>query len=177
MKTPALLALALFFATASFAQTRPTAALTDTTKITPAITAQMRQLDSCIRHHNIEKSMAKKAMVKGDFKRYNADYAIVDADKKNIKTLAAQLKSEGVQHPLKLARKQIKRADNQVIMADIKTIKADKLNKRLALSTGDTTAIKLAQANLLADKAKFKKDINTASHDDTKHVTVIRAKS
>jgi len=177
MKTPALLALALFFAAASFAQTRPTAAQADTTKITPATTTQMQQLDSCIRHHNAEKAMAKRGMVKGDFKRSKAGYAIAGADKKNIKAMAAQLKSEGVHHPLKLARKQIKRADNKMIIADIKTIKADKLAKQQALRTGDTTAVKLAQTNLFADKAKFKKDIHDASQDDTKHIPFIRAKS
>jgi 1,4-alpha-glucan branching enzyme len=177
MKTPALLALALFFTAASFAQTRPTAAQADTTKINPAVTTQMAQLDNCIRHHNSEKAMAKRAMMKGDFKRSKSDYAIADADKKNIKAMAAQLKSEGVRHPLKLARKQIKRVDNKMIMADVKTIKADKLAKQQALRTGDTTAVKLAQTNLLADKAKFKKDIHEASHDDTKHIPFIRAKS
>jgi hypothetical protein len=177
MKTPALLALALFFAAASFAQTGPTVAQADTTKITPAVTTQMAQLDACIRNYNSEKAMAKKAMVKGDFKRSKADYAIADADKKDIKAMAAQLKSQGVRHPLMLAHKQIKRADKKILMADVKTLKADKLAKKQALRTGDTTAIKITETNLLADKVKFKKDINAASHDDTKHVTFIRAKS
>jgi hypothetical protein len=143
MKTPGLLALALFFATASFAQTGPTVAQADTTKITSAVTTQMAELDSCIRHHNNEKAIAKKAMLKGDFKCSKADYAIADADKKNIKAITAQLKSEGVHHPLMLAHKQIKRADKKTLMADVKTIKADKLANKQALRTGDTTAVKI----------------------------------
>src|ERR1700743_759793 len=114
MKNPALPALALFLAAETFAQTKAAIAPADTTKITPAATTQMQQLDSCIRHYNHQKAMAKKAMIRGDFKLSNAHFAVADADKKEIKAMAAQLKSEGVSHPMMLAHKEIKRTDKKM---------------------------------------------------------------
>jgi len=185
------MAAALFFAAAAFAQTttpavtpmvtfvptEPIVAQGDKTKITPADTAQMKALDNCIRHYNREKAMAKKAMLKGEFKISKADYAIANADKKYIKAMAAQLKSEGVRRPLRLAHKEIKKADQKMILADVKIIKADKLAKKQALKAGDTTALKVAENNLMADKNNLKKDIREASHDDAKHFTFVRPKS
>ncbi|WP_259066879.1 hypothetical protein HDF24_21040 [Mucilaginibacter sp. X4EP1] len=187
MKKLGLIAAAMFFAAATFAQTTTSATTSaqtestakqgDNAKLTPEENTKMKELDSCVRNYNREKAAAKRAMVKGDFKTSKADYAIADADKKNMKAMAAQLKNEGVRRPLMLARKQIKKADNKMIMADIKTVKADKLAKQKALSAGDSTALKLAENNLLADKNNLKKDIKDTSHDDTKHFAVIRPKS
>jgi len=56
-------------------------------------------------------------------------------------------------------------------------IKADKLAKKKALNDGDTTAVKVAEANLIADKNNLKKDIREASHDDTKYFAFVRPKS
>jgi hypothetical protein len=186
MKKVVLMASAIFFAAATFAQTTPTVNLAQTepsvaqsnkAKITPGENAQMKELDNCIRNYNSEKAIAKQAMIKGEFKISKADYAIADADKKYIKAIAVQLKSEGVRHPLMLAHKEIKKADKKMIIADVKIIKVDKLAKQKALKAGDSTAVKVTENNLIADKNNLKKDISDASHDDTKHFTFIRSKS
>jgi hypothetical protein len=191
MKKVGLIAAAMFFAAATFAQTttpavtpmvtfvptQPIVAQGDKTKITPADTAQMKALDNCIRNYNSEKAMAKRSMLKGEFKVSKAAYAIADADKKYIKAMTAQLKSEGVRRPLMLAHREIKKADKKMIIADVKIIKADKLAKKKALKAGDTTAVKVAEDNLIADKNNLKKDIREASHDEAKHFAFVRPKS
>jgi hypothetical protein len=187
MKKVGLMAAVMFFAAATFAQTTtPAATVPQTgstvaqggkTKSNPDENTQMKELDSCIRKYNSEKAIAKQAMIKGEFKTSKADYAMADTDKKQIKAIAAQLKSEGLHHPLMLAHKEIKKADKKVIIADVKTMKADKLAKQKALNAGDTTTVKVAENNLIADKNNLKKDIRRASNDDTKHFTFIRSKS
>jgi len=187
MKKVGLMAAAMLFAAATFAQTTPSSATSTQTEppvaqakrtnITPGENAQMKKLDSCIRNYNSEKATAKRAMVRGEFKASNADYARADTDKKYIKAMAAQLKNEGVRHPIRLAHKEIKRTDNKLIIADIMTIKADKLAKKKALSTGDSTTVKVAESNLIADKNTLKKDIKDASHDEPKRFTFVRSKS
>jgi hypothetical protein len=187
MKKVGLMAIAMLFAAATFAQTttpavtstqtEPTGAHAEKTKITPGENTQLKKLDSCIRNYNSEKAIAKQAMIRGEFKASKAGYAMADTDKKYIKAMAAQLKNEGVRHPLRLAHKEIKRADNKLIIADIKTIKADKLAKQKALNAGDSTAVKVTESNLIADKNNLKKDIKEASHDEPKHFAFIRAKS
>jgi len=187
MKKVGLLTVAIFFAAATFAQTTTpatTSVQTESTakqdgnaKLTPGENTKMKELDNCVRNYNREKAIAKRARIKGESKTSEAGFAAANADKKYIKVMAAQLKSEGIGHPLMLARKEIKRADKKMLMADIKTVKTDKLAKQKALSTGDSTALKLAENNLIADKNNLKKDINDASHDDTKHFAFIRPKS
>ena len=167
----------MLFAAVTFAQTEPTVVQGEKTKITPGENTQMKELDNCIRNYNREKAAAKHARIRDEFKISKADYAIADADKKYIKAIATQLKSEGVRHPLMLARKEIKRADKKMIIADVKIIKADKLAKQKALKAGDSTAVKTTENNLIADKNNLKKDINDASHDDTKHFAFVRPKS
>ncbi len=179
MKKAGLMAAAMLFAAATFAQTTTpttTVAQGDKTKTTTAENPQMKKLDSCIRKYNSEKAIANHAMIKGEFKTSKADYAIADTDKKHIKAIAAQLKSEGVRHPLRLAHKEIKKADKKLIIADVKIIKADKLAKQKALRVGDNTAVKVAENNLIADKDNLKKDIRETSHDE-KHFVLIRSKS
>jgi len=168
----------MFFAAATFAQTTPTTIVAQgaKTKITPVENTRMKELDSCIRNYNSEKAIAKHAMIKGEFKISKADYVIADTDKKHIKAIAAQFKSEGVRHPLRLAHKEIKKADQKLIVADVKIIKADKLAKQRALKAGDSTAVKVAENNLIADKNNLKKDIRETSHDE-KHFVLIRSKS
>ncbi len=171
------MSLAIFFAAATFAQTAPVVSHGDKTKTTPAKSTQMKELDSCICNYNGEKAIAKKALIKGEFKISKADRAMAAADKKHIKAIAAQLKSEGVRHPLMLAHKDIKNADKKMIIADVKIIKADKLTKQKALKAGDSTAVKLTENQLIADKNNLKKDIDEASHDNMKHFAFIRPKS
>jgi hypothetical protein len=180
MKKVILTTAAMLFVAITFAQTKSPATIIaqdSQTKATPSVDSQMKELDNCIRNYNSEKTLAKRALIKGEFKTSKTDYAIADADKKYIKAMAAQLKIEGVHHPLRLAHKEISKADNKMIVADIKTIKADKLAKQKALKIGDSTAVKAAETNLIADKSTFKKDINEASHDQTKHFTFVRIKS
>jgi len=177
MKKAGLTAAAMFFAAASFAQTPTTTiAQSDKTNIAPVENTRMKELDSCIRKYNSEKNMAKHAMIRGDFKTSKADYARADTDKKHYKAIAAELKSEGVSHPIRLALKEIKKADQRLIIADVKTIKSDKLAKQKALKAGDSTAVKAAENNLIADKINLKKDIRESSHDE-KHFVLIRSKS
>jgi hypothetical protein len=178
VKKIGLLAAAMLFAAVTFAQTESTTvAQSDKTKITPGENAQMKELDNCIRNYNREKAVAKQARIRGEFKISKADFAIAHADKKYIKTIAAQLKSEGISHPLVQARKEIKKTDKKLIIADIKVIKADKLAKQKALKAGDSIAVKATENNLIADKNNLKKDISDASHDDTKHFSFVRPKS
>jgi hypothetical protein len=187
MKKAGLMAAAMFFAAATFAQTITPAAIVsqtqstvaqgDRTKINPGENTQLKELDSCIRQYNSEKAIAKQAMIKGEFKISKAGYAMADADKKHIKAIAAQLKGEGVRHPLMLAHKEIKKADKKVIIADVKVMKADKQAKQRALYAGDRTAVKVAENNLIADKNNLKNDIRGANRDDMKHFAFIRLKS
>lgn len=169
----------MLFAAVTFAQTTTTTTTVvqgDKTKITLVENTQMKELDSCIRKYNSEKAIAKHAIIKGEFKTSKTDYAIADTDKKHIKAIAARLKSEGVHHPLKLAHKEIEKADQRLIIADVKIIRADKLAKQKALKAGDSTGIKVAENNLIADKNNLKKDIRETSHDE-KHFVLIRSKS
>ena len=187
MKKVGLMTAAMFFAAATFAQTitpttpsvqpESTVKQDGNAKLTPEENTKMTELDNCVRNYNREKAIAKRSRIKGESKTSKAEFAVANADKKYIKAMAAQLKSEGVRHPLMLAHKEIKKADKKMLMADIKIVKADKLAKQKALSTGDSTALKLAENNLIADKNNLKKDISDASHDDTKHFAIIRPKS
>ena len=185
MKKAGLIAIAMFSTAATFAQTTTPAvsfAQTgsavvegDKMKNNPRKNPQMTELDSCIRNYNSEKAIAKRAMIKGEFKTSKADYAMANADKKHIKEIAARLKSEGVRHPLILAHREIRKADKKMIIADVKVIKSDRLAKREAVNAADSMAVKVAENNLIVDKKKLKNDISVASHDDRKHFVLIRS--
>lgn len=164
MKKAGLMAVAMFSAAATFAQAK------NTTRDNPKMTG----LDSCIRAYNNEKALAKQAIIKGEWKTSKADYATAHADKKHIKALAAQLRSEGVRHPLILARKEIRKADNKMIVADVKAVKADKLAKQKAVSAGDSMAVQTTKNNLLVDKNELRKDIRSANRDEMKHFVLLR---
>jgi len=138
MKKSGLIAVAMFSTAVTFAQTT-------TPAVSVAENPKMAELDSCIRNYNSEKAIAKRAMIKGEFKISKAEYATADADKKHIKEIAARLKSEGVRHPIILAHREIRKADKKMIIADVKVVKADRLAKQEAVNAGDSMATSVWQ--------------------------------
>jgi hypothetical protein len=170
MKTLGVMIAAGLLASAAFAQTTAPA-----TSKTPEEKAQMKDMRHDIRAYNKEKGEAKHAINKGNLAAAKTDLAAAKTDKQDIKADAKVLKSEGVDHPVKLANKQVKKVDEKAVKTDLKDIHADKVAERKAVKAGDIATAKADKKEIKADKKDLKREIREARRDGIKH-PVRRAK-
>lgn len=167
MKKIGLATAAFLLSAVTFAQTTILVETMATPPIqNPDVKKQITDICHDIRVYDNQKATAKLAFLKGDFTTAKTDFAIAKTDKEDVKTCAMVLKNEGVDHPLKMACKEVKKEDNRMIMADIKKIIAEKAVEKQARRSGDTQAAQAAKNNVIACKKELKKDVSQARRDN-----------
>ena len=171
MKKLLSFAIGSLFAGAAIAQSTSVT----TSDKTPAGQVQMTALCKRIQDYNTKKAEARRALVRADFATAKIDFADAAVMKKQIKADAAVLVNEGVSRPIRLAHKEIKKADNLKIMADIKTIQADKIANKAAVKAGDAAMARCEQTAIATDKKVLRQDIKAAKRDAGWHFAFIRA--
>ncbi len=167
MKKLGLLVVAAMFSAASFAQTT-TPATTTSAATTPTEKTQMKDLRKEVRAYDNKKAEAKAQIKKGNLTAAQTDLAAAKTDKADIKTDAKTLKSEGVAHPVKLATKEVKKADVKKVEATKADLKTAKATEQTDVKAGNITGAQAAQAAAAADKKDLKKDIHEAKRDGVK---------
>jgi len=167
MKKIGLLAFAVMFSAAAFAQTT-TLATTTAATTTPTEKAQMKDLRKDVRAYDNKKAEAKAEIKKGNLTAAQTDLAVAKTDKADIKTDAKTLKSEGVAHPVKLATKEVKKADVKKVEVTKTDLKAAKATEQADVKAGNITGAQAAQAAAATDKKDLKKDIREAHRDGVK---------
>jgi len=169
MKHVPLLAIAVFYASVAFAQTSTPAVVSQADTLQKsAKRIHLQELETDIRSYKKQKAEAKMAMIKGDFTSSKALFATAKISKQHIKAKIDTLKSEGVPHPLKLANKGIKIADQRIILTDVKKLLVDKASEKAARKASNPVAIDTAKAIVRADKKILRKDIKEAERDAAK---------
>jgi hypothetical protein len=162
MKKLGLLVVAATFSAASFAQTTTPATTTPTEK------TQMKDLRKDVRAYDNKKAEAKAQIKKGNLTAAQTDLAAAKTDKADIKTDAKTLKSEGVAHPVKLATKEVKKADVKKVEVAKTDLKTAKTTEQTDVKAGNITGAQAAQAAAKADKKDLRKDIREAKRDGVK---------
>ena len=174
MKNILLSMVNLLFAGAAFAQSMPANTITITPGQADTEKTLMKELCNDIRAYNNKRAEAKMDLVKGDFATSKIDFAAADACKQEMETNAALLKTEGIAHPIRLAHKEIKKADVKIIADDVKVVEGDKAAERAAVKAGNTTAVITEKTTIKADKEVLRKDIKAAKRDAGWHIPFIR---
>jgi hypothetical protein len=169
-KTGLLITSLALFTTGSVAQTVTPSV--DTTR--NAVKEQMAELCNNIRQYNNQRAEAQEALIKGNFAISKADFAFADSIKQVIKSKEEALKNQGVANSRHLAHKEIKKADEKVIAADVSTVLAAKKTEKAAVKAGNTTAAMADEANVKAAKNILRKDIKQAKRDSRWHIAFVK---
>jgi len=169
MKTLGLLAAGVLISAATFAQTTTTPSTATPTTRTPAEQGQMKDMRQDIRAYDNEKADAKAAINKGDFAAAKTDIAAAKTDRTDIKADAATLKSEGVEHPVALADKQVKTIDKKEIKTTETNLTDAKKAEQADVKSGNITGAQAEQKDIKADRKDLKADIREARRDGVKH--------
>ena len=167
MKKSLLTSAAVLLAVAAFAQT--TTAPATKTPLTATEKAQMKTMREDIRAKDKAKAEAKYDVSKGEYAKAKTEIADARADHKDIVADRKELKSEGVKHPEYKAVKEVKKANEVKVKADIKSLEAAKATEVADKKSGNLTGAQSEAATVKADRIELKKDIREARRDGVKH--------
>ena len=112
MKKSCLAAIAVLFYVVTFAQTTTLDGTPAALPIPcPDVKTQITDISHDIRVYYNQKANARQEFFKGDFAAAKTDFAIAKTNKQDLKDCAKVLKNEGVDHPLFVAYKEVKKED------------------------------------------------------------------